>query len=98
MKTEKLYFRSIDDNTCHTLAYHMDNAREEEIKEITLCEAIPDNYNLDYVWCSHYENVEEKSLCTKNNCPAYTSSNGKGKCEHRGKLYTFGKEVTFKVE
>lgn len=98
MSKPKLYFRSVDDNTCHSLAYHMDDARDEELQEITLCEAIPDNDNPDYVWCTHYENTEEKNQCRKSFCPAYTSQSGRGKCEHRGNLYTFGEEVIFKVE
>ncbi len=94
----KLYFKSIDDIKCHSLEYHIEDARQEELQEITLVEAIPDKETKDYVWCSHYENVEEKSLCIKMNCPAYTSKSGRGVCEHRGKLYTHGEEVTFKVE
>lgn len=97
MKTEKLYFRSIDDNTCHTLAYHMDNAKDEELQKITLYEAIPDIDNKEHVWCSHFE-VVEKAECKKSQCELYTSKSGRGICEHRGNLYTFGEEVIFKVE
>ena len=98
MSKEKLYFRSIDDNICRPLNWHMDDARDEELNEITLCEAIPDNDNTDYIWCTHYENSEEKNQCRKSFCPAYTSVSGRGVCEHRGNLFTFGEEVTFKVE
>lgn len=98
MSREKLYFRSIDDNTCHSLAYHMDDAKNEELKEITLCEAIPDNDNTDYIWCRKVEAVEEKEYCNKSLCKEYCSKSGRGVCEHRGNLYTFGEEVTFKVE
>ena len=94
----KLYFKSTDDTMCFSLAYHMDDAKDEELEEITLLEAIPDKDTKDYVWCTYYENVEEKSLCSKMNCPAYTSKSGRGICEHRGKLYTHGDEVTFKVQ
>lgn len=98
MSREKLYFRSIDDNTCKYLEWHFDDAREEELETITLVEAIPDNDNPDYVWCTHYENVVEKDECKKSQCELYKSKSGRGKCEHRGNLYTFGEEVTFKVE
>ena len=97
MKKEKLYFRSIDDNICHSLDWHLEDAKLEQLEEITLVEAIPDNDNNDYVWCTHYENPEEKSLCNKMNCTAYTSKSGRGKCEHKGNLFTFGDEVTFSV-
>ena len=95
MSKEKLYFRSIDDTTCHPLEWHLDDARDEELETIKLVEAIPDNDTKDYVWCTHYENVEEKSLCSKMNCPAYTSKSGRGVCELRGKLYEHGNEVVF---
>ena len=72
-ENQKLYFRSIDDNTCHSLEYHMDVARYEELEEITLVEAIPDNDNPDYVWCTHYENTEERNQCKKSFCPASVS-------------------------
>lgn len=97
MSKEKLYFKSIDDNICYSLQTQIEDARDEGLTTVTLVEAIPDNDNNDYVWCSHYEATEEKSLCSKNNCSAYTSKSGRGKCEHRGNLYTFGEEVTFDV-
>jgi hypothetical protein len=97
MAKEKLYFRSYDHTTCYYLDWHLDDARDEGLEKITLVEAIPDNDTKDYVWCTQYENVEEKSLCCKINCPAYTSKSGKGKCQYRGNLYNHGNEVTFEV-
>jgi hypothetical protein len=97
MAKEKLYFKSINDTTCHSLEYHLDDARDEDLKKITLIEAVPDNDTPNYVWCTHYEDTEEKSLCSKKNCPAYTSKSGRGVCEHRGKLFLHGEEVEFEV-
>lgn len=95
---KKLYFKSIDDTTCHSLESHLDDARDEELSEITLVEAIPDNDNPDFIWCTHYGEVAEKDQCKKTFCPHYSSKSGRGKCEHRGNLYSHGDEVTFKIE
>ena len=65
MSKEKLYFRSIDDNICRPLNWHMDDARDEELNEITLCEAIPDNDNPDYIWCTHYK-IQKKKINVEN--------------------------------
>jgi len=98
MNKEKMYFKSIDDNICYSLESQIDDARYEGLATVKLVEAIPDNDNNDHVWCSHYEYVEEKSLCSKNNCPAYISKSGRGICSSRGYLYRHGDEVEFKVE
>ena len=98
MAKEKLYFESIDDTSCYPLSDRLNDARLEGLEKVTLVKAIPDNDNPDYIWCTHYENSEEKNQCRKSFCPAYTSASGIGVCEHRGNLYTFGEEVTFKVE
>lgn len=95
---EKLYFKSIDDTTCHSLESHLDDARSEELTEITLVEAIPDNDNPDYIWCIHHEQVTERHDCRKYACSSYSSKSGRGVCKHRGNLYSHGDEVTFKVE
>lgn len=95
---EKLYFRDTDDTTCRPLNWHLDDARDEELTEVTLIEAIPDNDNVDYVWCSHYGEVTDRDQCKKSFCPHYESKSGRGVCKHRGNLYTHGEEVKFKVE
>lgn len=97
MSQEKLYFKSIDHTTCHSLEWHLEDAKLEDLQEITLVEAIPDNDNPDYVWCTHYENAEEKNQCRKSFCPGYESKSGRGVCEHRGNLYCHGNEVKFDV-
>ena len=40
MSKEKLYFRSIDDTTCHPLEWHLDDARDEELETIKLVELV----------------------------------------------------------
>ena len=95
---EKLYFRDTDDTTCRPLNWHLDDARDEELTEITLVEAIPDNDNPDYIWCGVQGEVGERSECKKSVCLYYESKSGRGVCKHRGNLYAHGEEVEFKVE
>lgn len=94
---EKLYFRSIDDTTCYSLESHLEDAKDEELVEITLVEAVPDNDNPDYIWCSYHAEVGERIGCKKAVCPHYSSKSGRGTCKHRGNFYSHGDEVTFKV-
>lgn len=98
MKKDKLYFKTIDENICIPLEEHLHGAKLEGLEEITLIEAIPDNDNPDYVWCTHFGGVEERHTCKKSHCEAYNSKSGRGVCSHRGKLYEYGEEVTFKTQ
>jgi len=56
-------------------------------------EAIPDNDNKDFVWCSYYGEVTERQDCKKSMCSHYTSKSGRGVCSNRGKLYKHGETV-----
>lgn len=95
-KETKLYFTSIDDNFCQELK----SFSKEELEELNynLVEAIPDNNNPDYVWCTHYGEVGEKSECTKRICPGYKSKSGLGRCQHKGNLFQHGDLVNVKSE
>ncbi len=97
MKTKKLYFKSIDDTFCTSLEKHIEEAKLEELKTITLVEAIPDFSNSEYIWCGHQGEIGEREECKKSICEFYSSKSGRGICEHRGKLYQHGEEVTFDV-
>ena len=97
MSKEKLYFRSTDHTFCSSLESHFDDARDEELTEITLFEAIIDNDNSDYIWCSYQGEVGEREECKKSICSFYSSKSGRGVCEHRGKLFLHGEEVKFDV-
>ena len=94
---EKLYFLDIDDTNCYPLSDRLNDARLEGLEKVTLVEAIPDNDNVDFVWCSHYGEVSDRDQCKKSFCPHYESKSGRGVCKHRGNLYTHGDEVTFDV-
>lgn len=98
MKNQKLYFRSIDDTICIPLERHLQNAKWDDCKEITLIEAVPDFENPDFIFCCHYQECVERSLCKKSECLYYSSKSNRGTCWHRGKLYSHGNEVTFPVE
>lgn len=95
---EKLYFLNEDDTSCYTLSDRLNDAKLEGLNEITLMEAILDNDNPDYIWCSHYGEVGERQGCKKSICSYYSSTSGRGVCRHRGNLYTHGEKVTFKIE
>jgi len=97
MKTEKLYFKSIDDTFCSSLESFINDARLEGLAEITIVEAVPDNDNVDYIWCSQHGECVEKYLCKKSLCESYESKSGRGVCINRGHLYSHGEEVTFAV-
>jgi len=94
---DKLYFESIDHTMCQPLEYFLHDAKIEGLEKITLVEAIPDKETKDFIWCTHYGEVTERQECTKSQCPYYSSKSGRGVCEHRGKLYLHGEEVTFNV-
>jgi hypothetical protein len=102
-KTEKkqLYFSPNDETTCHEfdwlLADCIAEAKDNGEDEFKLIEAIPDNSNHDYVWCTHYQEVVERVDCKKHICPHYKSKSGRGVCQLRGNFYLHGKEVIFKV-
>lgn len=51
MKREKLYFKDEESETCCELSDHLFEAKYEELKEVELIEAIPDNETKGYVWC-----------------------------------------------
>lgn len=98
MSRTKLYFETIDDSICYPLEHHLHNARIDGLNSIKLIEAIPDNAESEYVWCSHEGEVTERTMCKKSQCPYYSSKSGRGVCEHRGRLYGYGRSVEFKVE
>lgn len=98
MSKPKLYFKSIDDIFCEPIEGILDEAKFEGLSTITVLEADPDFDNKDYIWCTHYGEVGERSSCKKAVCPYYESKSGRGKCSNRGYLYSHGKEVTFDVE
>ena len=95
-KTQKLYFENEDANICYPLQYHLERAKEEELKEIELFEAIASTEK-DYIWCSELETVGDKSECN-NYCPYYKVSGESKICDFRGNLMYFGKQVKFKVK
>lgn len=95
---EKLYFRDVESTICVNLQTHLEDAEDEELTEVTLFEAILDNHNVEHIFCGYMGEVTERQECKKAVCSHYESKSGRGVCKHRGDLYRFGKEITFKVE
>ncbi len=94
---EKLYFRDEDSNHCYSLEEHLREAKQDDLKDVELIEAIPDDGTSDYIWC-HVLDAVEKSQCSKKCCSYYESKSGRGRCDNKGSLYLHGEKKTFKVE
>lgn len=97
MKKKRYYFSSINDNHCYDLSYHLHNAKADGLEKITLIEAIPDNSNNEFVWCSFDGEVVDRGQCKKSECSQYHSKSGRGVCANRGNLFNHGNEVEFNV-
>jgi len=98
MKQKKLFFKSIDDTFCYSLEQHLIEAKEEELDKVKLIEALPDFDNKEYIWCTYFGEVGERSECKKIYCEKYKANkSGKGTCIHRGKFFIHGKEFEFSV-
>lgn len=99
MRELKLYFKNEDSQTCYELSDHIFEAKCDELTEIELIEAIPDNSIKNTFWCMNYENRVERCDCKKSECVSYDPINGKnGICCFRGKLYTKGEKVKFNID
>jgi len=93
---QKYYFQTSSSEMAFTLEYFEDEVPEEG-DEITLFEAIPDNSNQDYIWCTHYHEIVDKDQCKKSFCPHYESKSGRGVCKNKGNLFEVGNPVKFKL-
>jgi hypothetical protein len=92
--TKKLYFLNSSQNHCHTLdSFDLEELEDEGFE---IYEAIPDNNNKEFIFCTYYGEVVERELCSKKWCPYYESKSGRGVCSNRGKLYEFGEKINVK--
>lgn len=99
MANQKLYFRSIDDTFCEPIDGILAEAKYEGREKVTVLEAIRDRETKEYVWCTHFGEVTERSECVKSCCSSYEpNKSGRGTCSNRGKLYRHGDEGTFDVK
>lgn len=97
MAEDKKYFESTESETCWPLKGHIENAKFQGLKEVTLIEA--NEVKIEgVIWCKLIEATVDKSECNKKQCASYHSKSGRGVCQDRGKLYEHGEEVTFKVD
>ena len=94
MKTQKLYFLDSSSEIC----YPLDRFSLEELEEVyyEIYEAIPDNDNKDFIFCSLDGEVGGREFCKKSECKDYYSKSGIGVCSHRGKLFEKGEKVNVK--
>ena len=95
MSKKKFYFENEDSEICYPLSYHIENAKEEGLKEIELFEAT-DTFSKDIVWCAELGATSEKSDCNKN-CPYYKTPTKGRICDFRGKLMECGEKIKFNV-
>jgi len=98
MEKDDLYFASIDDTHCQSLEYFLHDAKIEGLTEITLVKADPDDGTTDFIWCTYFGECVQFHDCKKSECSHYESKSGRGRCRHKGSLYTHGEEITFKVD
>ena len=94
MKREKLYFLDTSSERCYPLDYFSLEKLEEVDYEIY--EAIPDNNNKDFIFCSLNSEVGEREFCKKSQCKGYTSKSGRGVCSLRRKLFEVGEKINVK--
>jgi len=99
MKQHKeLYFKNIDAEICYPLEHHINAAKQERLEEITLVRAELDKETKDLIYCKLYMDVCERNQCKKQLCEKYEANkSGRGKCINRGKLYTHGEIIKFKI-
>ena len=94
MKTQKLYFLDSSSEICYPLDYF--SLEELEEVDYEIYEAIPDNDNKDFIYCSLAREVGDREFCKKSQCKDYTSTSGRGVCSYRGKLFEKGEKVNVK--
>ena len=97
MKAKKLFFKNENAEMCYSLEWHLREAKSEGLEKVTLLEAIPDNDNT-FTWCTYVGATVDRCECRKAFCDKYTpNKSGRGTCSNRGKFYTHGEAVEFKV-
>lgn len=96
MDLNKLYFAN-KESLCTTLADHLHDAQLEGLSEITLIEAIKDDGTSGQTWCAYKGYAVDNCDCKKSACGYYSSKSGRGRCEHKGTLYSFGNKEVFQV-
>ena len=94
----QFYFKDEFSECAHPLAHFIEKAKKEGLAEITLFEAIPENDNPHFIYCCHVGVVGDREECSKSRCEFYESKSGRGVCRYRGKLFTKGERIMFKVE
>jgi len=83
----KLYFQEKAESCC-TLSWHYKYMKENNIKEMIVFEAERDT-NIDYFYCTFYDEIGEKNEGCGKRCDEYNPRNGKnGRCNYSGHCYS----------
>jgi len=94
----KFYFQTEHSEMCYSLAYHLDNAKDEGLTEIELFEAVPMKDD-KFFWCRAVDQIAEHGSCGKS-CEEYDPCNRKsGKCRFKqNTMFEHGKKVKFQIK
>lgn len=95
MKNEILYFKG-NSEFCCPLEDYINEAKEYNLDEIELIEAVPSKERGIY-WCTYYANVVESGQCSKSECARWERYKNSKVCANRGPLYRHGEKVKIKV-
>ena len=92
-----LYFDNEDSEICYPLEDHLNEAKDNEVDQIEIFEAIPCKAK-EYVWCSYLGICLERCECNKPSCNVYEKPKKGNICANRGRAFAHGKKVKFDVK
>lgn len=97
---KKYYFcEQINEEMCFTIDYFLDEMKEDNIKQLEICEAVRD-IGGEFFYCKAIGEVGEKSEggCGKQ-CDLYEPRNGKnGLCKEWRHSRTYGKKYILTID
>ena len=97
MRKDKLYFENEDSEICYPLEDHLNEAKDNEVDQIELFEAVPYK-GKEYVWCSYLGRCLERCECNKPSCNVYEKPKKGNICANRGSAFEHGEKVKFDVK
>lgn len=99
MKKNKLYFSNDNNEACYELEVHIDRAKDEDVSELELYEAVERKDIKNEFWCMELEKKVDRCDCKKSECVSYNPINGKnGICSFRGRLYSKGEKLKIEIK
>ena len=94
---EHLYLENEDSEICYPLEDHLNEAKDNEVDQIELFEAVPYK-GKEYVWCSYFGICLDRCECNKHSCNVYEKPNKGNICANRGRAFVRGEKVKFDVK